>query len=162
MFQLRAYPATRVVVLDGLVLVQHAHDATVMLGSEMHEALHDILGNDTIVDVVDEVADTIKDYQVGVAIAYRHFESGQTLIHRLLADIEDIELIAGKLILLDACHLTDTLAEDVLGGLVALLGIIPEDVQLTGLDPLYGEHFVAKAQRHQYATDKCLAAFGLT
>ena len=79
----------------------------------------------------------------------------------LLADIEDIEIVGRKLTWLDAGHLADALAEDVLGGLVALLGIIPEYMQLSWLDPRHGEHFVAKAQRHQDAADKCLAALGL-
>ena len=35
-------------------------------------------------------------------------------------------------------------------------------MQLSRLDPRHGERFVAKAQRHQYAADKCLAALRLS
>ena len=159
--QLRADPATEVAVFDGLVLVEHANHRTVALGGQVHQTFHHILGHHAIVDVVDQIADTIEDHQVGMAIAYRGFEHRQALGNGLLADIEDIELVGRKLTWLDACHLADALAEDVLGGLIALLGIIPEDMQLSWLDPRHGEHFVANAQRHQDAADKCLAALGL-
>ena len=159
--QLSAYPATRVAILDALVLVEHAHDAAVLIGGEMHEALHDVLGHDTIVDVVDQVAEAIENHQVGSSVAHGHFESRQALGNRLLADIENVELLGGKMILLDTGHLADALAEDVFGGLIALLGIVPEYMQAGWLDPFDGEHLAAKAQRHQYGADKRLSALGL-
>ena len=141
--------------------MEHAHHRTVALRGQVHQTFHHILGHHTIVDVIDQITDTIEDHQIGMAIAYRGFEHRQAFGNGLLADIEDIELVDRKLTWLDACHLADALAEDVLGGLIALLGIIPEHMQLSWLDPRHGEHFVAKAQRHQNAADKRLAALGL-
>ena len=159
--ELRTDPTAQVPVFDGLVLVEDTHDATVALGGQAHESLDHVLGHDTVVDVAHEVTDAIEDHQVGMTEADDRLEVWQAVGKGTLADVEDVELLHGKLILLDACHLADTLTEDVLRGLITLFGVIPEDVQLPRLDPFDGEHFVAKAQRHQDAADKRLTALGL-
>ena len=126
----------------------------------MHQAFDTVLGDDAIIDVCHQVADTIEDHQVGLVLAHSGFQHRQTLVIAFGPDVEDVEDIHRELILCKTCHGDDTVAKDILRRFLALFGIIPEDVQPFRLDPLDGEHLTAVAEGHQDGRDKRLAALG--
>ena len=156
------YPTTKVAVFLRLVLVEYAHDGTVIVGGQVHQAFDGVLRHHTVVDVGHQVADTVEHHQVGLIAQHQQFEQGETVGHGLAADIEHIYQIRWKLVLGDACEGYDTIAQDVLRRLLALFGIIPQHVQTLGLDPFDGEQLTAKAEGHENGRYEGLAAFGLS
>jgi len=156
-----AYPATEVAILLRLVLVEHTHDGAMVVGGQAHESFDGVLCHHAIVDIGHEVANTVKDDQVGLVAQHKELEDADTVGHGFATDVEHIHQLDRKLVLGDACEGDDTIAQDVLRRLLALLGVIPQHVQPFLLDPFDGEQLTAKAQGHEDATDKGLAALGL-
>ena len=128
----------------------------------MHQTLDTFLGNDAIIDVAHEVADTIENHEIGLIVLHRRFQHREPLVITLGPDVKDVEAVHRKLILSDTCHRYDTVAQDILRRFLALFGVIPEDMQLLRLDPLNGEYLAAVTESHQDGTDKRLTTLSLS
>ncbi len=157
--EFRAYPTSQVLVFEGLVLMEDADEAAVLLAGDVHEALDDVLGHDSVVDVVDKVADTVQDDEVGLEPAHGNFQQREAFLPEVGTDVEDMEPLQGEVG--HAGHGHDPVVEDVLGGFLGLLGVEPQDTEGCVFEAADGEHFLAEAEGHEDGADKGLAALGL-
>ena len=146
-------------VLDSLVLMEHADDAGIGERGDGEEFGEYVLRLLVVVDIAHDIAYAIEDDEVGLVDADSRCDEVESVLPILLSEVIDRQMFVVGLVSDERC---DAGAENLLGGVLGLLGIDPEGFQglvIGSRQPHEGRCF---RERHQDRCDVGLARFGFT